>query len=231
MSELAHVIGPIPTVDFSRSTFFPLPVYVSLEQLHRAKMATDLARTIVAEAHAQHRSEMTTTIKQSRAILLLKSLKPCQAGSTSSWNDNLHEEHLYSDVYVRTWGLGKSVKGNVVIKGPSPAFEVTNKPAIALFLSQCFLSERQQPETKKQRLFDWQHGEPIIDEEQLMHGQVYVQLRKELSAEPLFSVSCNMEVQEVASHIKAVLEVYMAGNFVDGDEGDPQPFTAPRFKW
>jgi len=39
-----------------------------------------------------------------------------------------------------------------------------------------------------------------------------------------------MEVQEVASQIKVMLEVYMAGNFVNGDEGDKQPFTAPRYR-
>jgi len=62
----------------------------SLPTVHRAKMATDLARSIVAEAQLHHRSEMITSIKQSRAILMLKSLKPCQAVSTSgysSWND------------------------------------------------------------------------------------------------------------------------------------------------
>jgi len=47
--------------------------------VYRAKMATDLARSIVAEAQFQHRSEMITVVTQSRAILLLKSLKPCQA--------------------------------------------------------------------------------------------------------------------------------------------------------
>jgi len=156
------------------------------------------------------------------------------------------EEHLVRDVFVRTWGLGKSVKGNVVLKGPSPAFEISNKPAIALFLSQSFLSDRQKPETKKQRLFDEEHCEPEIDEEQLEHGQVYVQLLKDQYAAPLFSlhrrtfkmapfwlsagINCDMEVQEVASQIKVMLEVYMAGNFVNGDEGDKQPFTAPRYR-
>ena len=60
-------------------------------------MATDLARSIVAEAHAQHRSHMTTNILQSRAVLMLKSLKLCQAASRSgysSWNDELEEEHF-----------------------------------------------------------------------------------------------------------------------------------------
>ena len=120
-------------------------------------MATDLARSIVAEAHAQHRSDMTTAVTQSRAILRLKSLKPCQAASGFGYSK---EEHLVRDVFERTWGLGKSVKGNVALKGPSPAFEIANKPAIALFLSQSFLSDRQKPETKKQRLYD-------SDEEQL----------------------------------------------------------------
>ncbi len=106
-------------------------------------MANDLAREVVAEAHAQHRSEMTTNVTQSRAVLMLKSLQPCQAASTSCYEDyenyDLDEEHLVRDVYTRTWGLGKSVKGNIALKGPSPAFEIANKPAIALFLSQSFL--------------------------------------------------------------------------------------------
>ncbi len=104
------------------------------------------------------------------------------------------------------------------MKGPSPAFEITNKPATALFLSQCFLSDRQKPETKKQRLLDMEHDEPEIDEEQLLYGQVYVQLLNKEYAAPLFSLNCNMEVQEIASQIKIMLEVYMAGNLVDGDD-------------
>ncbi len=157
---------------------------------------------------------------------MVKSLKPCQAASISSYNDNLDEEHLVRDVYVRTWAVGKSLKGNVVLKGPSPAFEITNKAAIALFLSQSFLSDRQKPETKKQRLFDEEHEtDHETDEEQLEHSQVYVQLLKDVFAAPLFSLNCDMEVQEVASQIKLMLEVCMAGSFVDGDEGDPQPFT------
>ncbi|KAL0022415.1 hypothetical protein WJX77_010111 [Trebouxia sp. C0004] len=61
---------------------------------------------------------------------------------------------------------------------------------------------RQKPETKKQPLFDEEHSHPEMDEEQLLHGQVYVQLLKDLYAAPLFSVYCDMEVQEVASRIK-----------------------------
>jgi len=79
-------------------------------------------------------------------------------------------------------------------------------------------------------LFDEKHCEPEIDEEQLEHGQVYVQLLKDQHAAPLFSWNCDMEVQEVASQIKVMLEVYMAGNFVNGDEGDKQPFTTPRYR-
>ena len=188
-------------------------------------MANDLAREIVAEAHAQHRSEMTTSA-QSRAILRLKSLKPCQAASVTSYYENLDEEHLVRDVYMRTWGLGKSAKGNVVLKGPSPAFEITNKAAMALFLSQSFLSDRQKPETKKQRLYgsDEEQCQFEIDEEQLEHGQVYVQLLKDAYAAPHFSLNCDIEVQEVASQIKIMLEVYMSGDLVDSDEDDIHPF-------
>ena len=183
-------------------------------------MATDLARSIVAEAHAQHQSDMTTGVTQSRALLRLEALKPCQAASESGyscWDDTPEEQHLVPDVIARTWGLGKSARGNVALEGPSSAFEIANKPAIALFLSQSFLTDRQKPETKKQQLYDSdeERYEYEVAEKQLEHGQVYVQLLKDQYSEPLFSLNCNVEVQEVASQINILLELYMAGYFLE----------------
>ena len=151
----------------------------------------------------------------------------------SSWNDNLFgEEHLAQDVFLQTWRLGKSVKGNIVLKGQGSAFEITDKPAIALFLSECFLSGRQNPETKKQQLFDMKYEETSlrIGEEQLLYGQVYVQLLDDQFDTPLFSLNFDMKVREIASQIKIMLQLYMAGNFVDGDEDDTPPFKAPRYR-
>ena len=56
-----------------------------------------------------------------------------------------------------------------------------------------------------------------IAEKQLEHGRVYVQLLKDVYSEPLFSLNCNMEKQEVASQIKVLLEVYIAGDFLDSN--------------
>ncbi len=122
--------------------------------------------------------------------------------------------------------------GNIVLKGQGPAFEITDKPAIALFLSECFLSGRQNPETKKQQLFDMRYEEMSlrIGEEQLLYGQVYVQLLDDQFDTPLFSLNFDMKVREIASQIKIMLQLYMAGNFVDGDEDDTPPFKAPRYR-
>ena len=46
---------------------------------------------------------------------------------------------------------------------------------------------------------------------------MYVQLLQDQYSEPLFTLNCNMSVQEVASQIKVVFEVYMAGDFVDSN--------------
>jgi len=178
-------------------------------------MATDLARSIVAEAHAQHQSDMTTGVTQSRALLRFEALKPCQAASESGyscWDDTPEEQHLVCDVIARTWGLGKSARGNVALTGPSSAFEIANKPAIALF----FLTDRQKPETKKQQLYDSDEKQYEYEvAEKLQHGQVYVQLLKDQYSEPLFSLNCNVEVQEVASQINILLGLYMAGDFLE----------------
>ena len=40
-----------------------------------------------------------------------------------------------------------------------------------------------------------------------------------------------MKVREIASQIKLMLQLYMAGNFVDGDEDDTPPFKAPRYRY
>ena len=139
---------------------------------------------------------------------------------------------MAQDVFLQTWRLGKSVKGNIVLKGQGSAFEITDKPAIALFLSECFLSGRQNPKTKKQQLFDMKYGETSlrIGEEQLLYGQVYVQLLDDQFDTPLFSLNFDMKVREIASQIKLMLQLYMAGNFVDGDEDDTPPFKAPRYR-
>ena len=73
------------------------------------------------------------------------------------------------------------------------------------------------PETKKQQLYDSdeEQYEYEVAEKQLEHGQVYVQLLKDQYSEPLFSLKCNVEVQEVASQINIFLELYMAGDFLD----------------
>ena len=63
-----------------------------------------------------------------------------------------------------------------------------------------------------------------------MYGQVYVQLLDDQFEAPLFCLNCDMEVQEIASQVEIMLELYMAGNFVDGDQDDTPPFKAPRYR-
>ncbi|DBA68768.1 TPA: hypothetical protein ACH3X2_013383 [Trebouxia sp. C0005] len=109
-------------------------------------MATELARIIVAEAHAQRRSKMITSMTQSRAILLVSRRSLVRLRPHPLHNNNLDEDHLVRDVYVRTWAQGKGVKGIVVLKGLSPAFENTNKAVLAVFLSQSFLTEARDEE-------------------------------------------------------------------------------------
>ena len=85
---------------------------------------------------------------------------------------------------------------------------------------------------QKWQLFDMKYEETSlrIGEEQLLYGQVYVQLLDDQFDTPLFSLNFDMKVREIASQIKIMLQLYMAGNFVDGDEDDTPPFKAPRYR-
>lgn len=47
-----------------------------------------------------------------------------------------------------------------------------------------------------------EHEKPELDEEQLEHSQVYVQLLKDLDADTPLSLNWDMKVQEVASQIQ-----------------------------
>lgn len=49
-----------------------------------------------------------------------------------------------------------------------------------------------------------------------------MQLLQDQYCEPLFTLNCNVGVQEVASQINILLEVYMAGDILDSNQGDTQ---------
>ena len=61
----------------------------------------------------------------------------------------------------------------------------------------------------------------MIDREQLQYGQLYIQLLREddLDAVPIFSLHCNMTLENAAPQVQFILQLYLAGNFLMGEEG------------
>ena len=185
-------------------------------------MATDVARSIVNEARLQHRCEMSKSASQSRAILRLKALKsdPPEPQPTFYREDDDHGPlHFLSDVHESDHALGKSSNGKVVLR---PAFEIANTQVIAHFLSQKFLQERQKAEEqlKEDRIEynQYDYEDEVEDPEQLVHGQVYVQLLRNECSPPVFSLQCNSMVTDMVIQIGVLLELFLAGQFVNGEE-------------
>lgn len=61
----------------------------------------------------------------------------------------------------------------------------------------------------------------LIDREQLQYAQLYIQLLREedLDAVPIFSLHCNLTLEDAAPQVELMLQLYLAGNFLTGEEG------------
>lgn len=71
-------------------------------------------------------------------MLRLKSLK-VDPGFDENDDPVLLSQDSLDRIHVRDYCLGKSVKGNIILKGSAPALEVVNVTAMSKFLSQSFL--------------------------------------------------------------------------------------------
>lgn len=56
-----------------------------------------------------------------------------------------------------------------------------------------------------------------MDKEQLVYQQAYVQLLRDEYSAPLFSLQCELVVKDKVSQIEGLLQLYLAGNFIDGE--------------